>query len=50
MAFAEQAIAFGNEHDNVKVSIINYEQAISMGMGGLVGVVWLSEKTMHGYL
>ena len=38
MAFAEQAIAFGNEHDNVKVSIINYEQAISMGMGGLVGV------------
>ena len=53
MAFAEQAIAFGNEHDNVKVSIINYEQAISMGMGGLVGVgmgslenhAWLSLKS-----
>ena len=38
MAFAEQAIAFGKEHENVKVTIINYEQAISMGMGGLVGV------------
>jgi len=38
MSFAEQAIAFGAEHDNVKVTIINYEQAIQMGMGGLVGV------------
>ena len=38
MAFAEQAIEFGAKHDNVKVTIITYEQAISMGMGGLVGV------------
>ena len=38
MAFAEQAIAFGEKHDNVSVKIINYDEARSMGMGGLVGV------------
>ena len=38
MAFAEQAIAFGAEHDNVDVKVINYDEARSLGMGGLVGV------------
>jgi leucyl aminopeptidase len=38
MAFAEQAREFGREHDNVDVKIINYDEARSLGMGGLVGV------------
>jgi len=38
MAFAEQAREFGRKHDNVDVKIINYDEALSLGMGGLVGV------------
>tara|TARA_B100000212_G_scaffold33472_1_gene21790 strand:- start:3914 stop:5470 length:1557 start_codon:yes stop_codon:yes gene_type:complete len=38
MAYAEQAIAFGKKHNNVNVKVINYDEAISLGMGGLVGV------------
>ena len=38
MAFAEQAREFGRKHDNVDVKIINYDEARSLGMGGLVGV------------
>jgi len=38
MAYAEQAVAFGAEHDNVSVKVINFEEAKTLGMGGLVGV------------
>ena len=38
MAYAEQAIAFAAEYNNVSVKVINYDEALSMGMGGLVGV------------
>ena len=38
MAYAEQAIAFAAEYSNVSVKVINYDEALSMGMGGLVGV------------
>ena len=38
MAYAEQAIAFAAEYNNVSVKVINYDEAVSMGMGGLVGV------------
>ena len=38
MAYAEQAMEFASEFDNVKVKVINYDEALSMGMGGLVGV------------
>ena len=38
MEFARQAIEFGKIHDNVDVKVINYDEARTMGMGGLVGV------------
>ena len=38
MAYAEQAMEFASDFDNVNVKVINYDEAISMGMGGLVGV------------
>ena len=38
MAYAEQAIAFAAEYNNVSVKVINYDEALSMRMGGLVGV------------
>ncbi len=44
MAYAEQAIAFGQKHDNVDVKIIGYEEALSLGMGGLVGVGMGSDR------
>ena len=38
MEYARQAVEFGKSHDNVDVKIIDYDEAISLGMGGLVGV------------
>jgi len=38
MEFARQAIEFGKEYENVEVKVINYEEAKTLGMGGLVGV------------
>tara|TARA_B100000989_G_scaffold80902_3_gene57711 strand:+ start:1593 stop:3089 length:1497 start_codon:yes stop_codon:yes gene_type:complete len=38
MAYAQQAIEFGEEHENVHVKVITYDEALSLGMGGLVGV------------
>ena len=38
MAYAQQAIEFGEKHDNVHVKVITYDEALSLGMGGLVGV------------
>ena len=45
MAFAEQAVEFGKKHDNVKVTIINYDQAVTMGMvGGLQVSEWVMRE------
>ena len=38
MEFARQAIEFGEAHSNVDVKVINYDEARTLGMGGLVGV------------
>ena len=38
MEFARQAVEFGKKHENVEVKVINYEEAKTLGMGGLVGV------------
>ncbi|MCH1541308.1 MAG: leucyl aminopeptidase [Candidatus Poseidonia sp.] len=38
MAFAEMAEAWAEDYDHVNVEIINYEEAIRKGMGGLVAV------------
>lgn len=38
MEYARQAIEFGEEHGNVDIKVINYEEARTLGMGGLVGV------------
>ena len=43
MAYAEQAMEFASDFDNVNVKVINYDEAISMGMGGLVGVEWVQQ-------
>lgn len=37
-AFADMAWEWAKDYDNVKVTIINYEQAVKAGMGGLVAV------------
>jgi leucyl aminopeptidase len=37
-AFADQAWEWAKDYDNVDVTIINYDQAIKAGMGGLVAV------------
>ncbi|NCG01377.1 MAG: leucyl aminopeptidase [Euryarchaeota archaeon] len=37
-AFADQAWEWAKQYDNVKVTIINYAQAVKAGMGGLVAV------------
>ena len=37
-AFADQAWEWAKNYDNVEVTIINYDQAIKAGMGGLVAV------------
>jgi leucyl aminopeptidase len=37
-AFADQAWEWAKDYDNVKVTIINYDQAVKAGMGGLVAV------------
>jgi len=37
-AFADQAWEWANQYDNVDVTIINYDQAVKAGMGGLVAV------------
>jgi leucyl aminopeptidase len=37
-AFADQAWEWAKDYDNVEVTIINYEQAVKAGMGGLVAV------------
>jgi leucyl aminopeptidase len=37
-AFADQAWEWAKDYDNVTVTIINYDQAIKAGMGGLVAV------------
>ena len=46
MAYAEQAMEFASDFDNVNV-VISYDEAISMGMGGLVGVGMGSAKAMY---
>jgi leucyl aminopeptidase len=38
MEFARQAIEFGEANSNVDVKVINYDEARTLGMGGLVGV------------
>ncbi|MGY8754523.1 MAG: leucyl aminopeptidase [Candidatus Poseidoniales archaeon] len=38
MEFARQAMEFGESHANVDVKVINYDEARTLGMGGLVGV------------
>ena len=38
MAYADLAVEWANDKDNVKVTIIDYDEAIKLGMGGLVGV------------
>jgi len=43
-AFAKQAVEFAVNHDNLEVTVISYDQAIDMGMGGLVGVGMGSER------
>ena len=37
-AFADQAWEWAKQYDNVDVTIINYDQAVKAGMGGLVAV------------
>lgn len=37
-AFADQAWEWAKNYDNVEVTIINYDQAVKAGMGGLVAV------------
>ncbi|MDP6869968.1 MAG: leucyl aminopeptidase [Candidatus Poseidoniaceae archaeon] len=37
-AYAKQALDFADKHDNLEVTVISYDQAVDMGMGGLVGV------------
>ncbi len=37
-AYARLAMEYAETHDNLEVTVISYEQAIDMGMGGLVGV------------
>lgn len=37
-AFADQAWEWAKQYDNVNVTIINYDQAVKAGMGGLVAV------------
>ncbi|MDP6234580.1 MAG: leucyl aminopeptidase [Candidatus Poseidoniaceae archaeon] len=37
-AFADQAWEWAKQYDNVDVTIINYDQALKAGMGGLVAV------------
>ena len=37
-AFADQAWEWAKQYDNVVVTIINYDQAVKAGMGGLVAV------------
>ena len=37
-AFADQAWEWAKDYDNVEVTIINYDQAVKAGMGGLVAV------------
>ena len=37
-AFADQAWEWAKQYDNVEVTIINYDQAVKAGMGGLVAV------------
>ena len=50
--FADRAWEWAKQYDNVEVTIINYDQALKAGMGGLVAVgkgssvnlVWLFLK------
>ena len=50
--FADRAWEWAKQYDNVEVTIINYDQALKAGMGGLVAVgkdspvslVWSSLK------
>ena len=44
MAYAQKALDWAKNHDHVKVNIITYEEALSQGMGGLVGVGMGSER------
>ncbi|HIA40457.1 MAG TPA: hypothetical protein EYN88_06250, partial [Candidatus Poseidoniales archaeon] len=38
MAYAELAVEWASDKDNVEVTVIEYDEAIKLGMGGLVGV------------
>lgn len=38
MAYAERAREMAKAYDNLTVEVINYEEALSQGMGGLIGV------------
>lgn len=38
MAYAERAREMAKGYDNLVVEVINYEEALSQGMGGLIGV------------
>ncbi len=44
MAYARLATEWASDKDSVKVSIITYEEALDLGMGGLVGVGKGSER------
>ncbi len=44
MAYAKQATEWAENFDNATVKVINYEEAITLGMGGLVGVGMGSDR------